>query len=64
MLNLTSDRLDYGDQLRAPAGYTFDQAIATTYSLDLETLIAASLALNLDQTLEGDLSGEKIALLE
>ena len=64
MLSLTSDRLDYGDQLRAPAGYNFDKAIATTYSLELETLVAASLALNLDQTLEGDLSGEKIALLE
>jgi len=64
MLNLTSDRLDYGDQLRAPEGYTLEQGLATTYSLDLEALIAASLALNLDQTLEGDLSGERIALLE
>ena len=64
MLSLTSDRLDYGDQIRAPAGYILDQGIATTYSLDLEALVAASLALNLDQTLEGDLSGEKIALLE
>jgi hypothetical protein len=64
MLNLTSDRLDYGDQLRAPPGYALDRGIATTYSLDLETLVAASLALNLDQTLEGDLSGERIALLE
>lgn len=64
MLDLTADRLDYGDQLRAPPGYVLDRGIATTYSLDLETLVAASLALNLDQTLEGDLRGERIALLE
>ena len=64
MLNLAIDRLDYGEQLRAPAGYSLDQAIATTYSLDLEALIAASLALHLDLTLEGNIAGEKIALLE
>jgi hypothetical protein len=64
MLSLTSDRLDYGEQLRAPAGYRLDLGIATTFSLDLEALVAASLALNLDQTLEGDLSGERLALLE
>lgn len=64
MLNFSSDRLDYGDQLRAPPGYVLDGGIATTYSLDLETLVAASLALNLNQTLEGDLRGERIALLE
>lgn len=64
MLGLTKDRLDYGEQLRAPVGYRFDLGIATTYSLDLEALVAASLALNLDQTLEGDVSGERLALLE
>lgn len=68
MLKLETDRLDYGDQLRAPPGYVLHSAIATTYSLDLETLAAASLALSLDQTLEeeeeGELSGERVALLE
>ncbi len=64
MLSLTSDRLDYGEQLRAPTGYRLDLGIATTFSLDLEALVAASLALNLDHTLEGDLSGERLALLE
>ncbi|MBB2984668.1 phospholipase D family protein [Paraburkholderia tropica] len=68
MLTLENDRLDYGGQLRAPAGYALHSAIATTFSLDLETLAAASLALTLDQTLEeeeeGELSGERVALLE
>lgn len=68
MLKLETDRLDYGDQLRALPGYALHSAIATTYSLDLETLAAASLALTLDQTLEeeeeGELSGERVALLE
>jgi len=68
MLKLESDRLDYGDQLRAPLGYALHSAVATTFSLDLETLAAASLALTLDQTLEeeeeGELSGERVSLLE
>lgn len=68
MLKLERDRLDYGGQLRSPPGYTLHSAIATTFSLDLETLAAASLALTLDQTLEeeeeGELSGERVALLE
>ncbi len=64
MLKLNSDRLDYGEQLRAPSGYTLDLALATTFSLDLEALVAASLALSLEQTLEGDVGGERIAVLE
>jgi hypothetical protein len=68
LLTLENDRLDYGGQLRAPPGYALHSAIATTFSLDLETLAAASLALTLDQTLEeeeeGELSAERVALLE
>ncbi|GJH21785.1 hypothetical protein CBA19CS22_34605 [Caballeronia novacaledonica] len=68
MLKLETDRLDYGDQLRAPDGYRLHSALTTTYSLDLETLAAASLALTLDQVIkeddEAELSGERLALLE
>jgi len=64
MLSVTSDRLDYGELLQAPAGYKLNLGIATTFSLDLETLVAASLALNLSKTLEDDISGERLALLE
>jgi len=52
LLTLENDRLDYGGQLRVPPGYALHSAIATTFSLDLETLAAASLALTLDQTLK------------
>ncbi|MDI4633203.1 hypothetical protein J7U46_09110 [Pelomonas sp. V22] len=64
MLNLHSQRLDYGEQLRAFDGYELDLGVATTFSLDLETLVAASLSLGLDLTLEGDLRGERLAFLE
>jgi hypothetical protein len=64
MLSVTSDRLDYGVLLHAPDGYKLDLGIATTYSLDLETLVAASLALSFNETLEEQISGERLALLE
>lgn len=64
MLNPHRDRLDYGDKLRAPEGFTLSHGLATTYSLDLETLLCLPLALSFDSTLEGDLQGEKLALLE
>lgn len=40
-------RTVYGQSLRPPGGYRFDAAVATTYSLDIETAIAASVALAL-----------------
>lgn len=64
MLNPESDRLYYGEQLTPPDGYTFDSAIATTYSLDLDALLAVPIALCFHDTLDGDLKGEKLALLE
>jgi len=64
MLNPHTDRLDYGDKLRAPEGFTLSHGVATTYSLDLETLLCLPLALSFDSTLEGDLQSEKLALLE
>lgn len=58
-------RVLYGESLAAPSGYVFDAAVATTYSLDFETALAApvSLALfaaeNRDEILE-----QPLALLE
>jgi hypothetical protein len=37
----------YGDSLRAPEGYVFDAGVATTYSLDFETALAAPVSLAL-----------------
>ena len=64
MLDCKKDRLDYGDQLRPPAGYQFDRAIGATYSANLDTVLSLPVALVFGHTLEGDLSGERVELLE
>ncbi|HBN9984846.1 TPA: phospholipase D family protein [Pseudomonas aeruginosa] len=64
MLNPHADRIDYGDKLTAPEGFTLSHAVATTYSLDLETLLCLPLALSFSCTPEGDLKADKLALLE
>lgn len=64
MLSPNKNRLDYGEQLNPPIGYGFDAAIATTFSLDMDTLLAAPIALCFGDTLEGDIKGEKLAILE
>ena len=64
MLNSEKDRLDYGEQLRPPAGYELEAAIATTYTLDLNTLLAIPIALCFSDSLDGDLKGEKFALYD
>ncbi len=58
------DRLDYGEQLNPPLGFEIDVAIATTYSLDLNALLAVPVALCLNGNFDGDLKGERLALLE
>lgn len=64
MLNPRDNRLDYGDQLRPPEGFQLSAAIATTYTLDLETVLALPIAMSFNTTLEGNLQGENMALLE
>lgn len=64
MLDTSRDRLDYGGSLMPPEGYMIDAAVATTYSLDLDALLAAPIAMCFNNTLEGDVKGEKLALLE
>lgn len=64
MLAPEVDRLDYGEQLNPPPGFEIDVAIATTYSLDLNALLAVPVALCFNGTFDGDLKGEKLALLE
>ena len=43
MLKPKADRLNYAELLKPPEGYRLLAAVGTTYSLDLETLVAASL---------------------
>ena len=56
MLNPNNDRLDYGQILSAPDKYKLDFAIGTTYSLDLDALVGASLALGLSEDTDSKLA--------
>ncbi|MCP3669460.1 MAG: hypothetical protein GY814_03285 [Gammaproteobacteria bacterium] len=64
MLDYKNDRLDYGMQLVPPEGYALDRAVATTFSLDLDTLLSIPVALHFSQTLDGKLTGERFQVLE
>ena len=52
MFRPDEDRLDYGNELLPPEGFHFVRAVATTYSLDFETLIAALVPLALKGDIE------------
>lgn len=54
------------DAFRPPAGYQFDRAIGTTFSLDLHALLVAPLALAAFdwETPDGRLPDDPVALLE
>ena len=57
------DRISYSNILLPPAGYKLDQAVGTTYSLDLETLTAVSIALGLREEMDGDLLKNPASML-
>lgn len=63
MLNLTNNRLNYGDILLGPNNYHLDFAIGTTYSLDLDSLVGVSLAL-LSGEIDSDMLNNKVLLLD
>ena len=52
MLRPESDRISYAAELTPPEGYRLERAVATTYSLDLETIVAAAIPLGLSQELD------------
>ena len=64
LLNPNYDRLDYGQILTPPTGCTLDFAIGTTYSLDLDALVGASLALGLSEETDSILMNNPVCLLE
>ena len=64
MLNPNNNRLDYGSILSPPINYELDFAIGTTYSLDLDSLVGASIALGLSQETDTILRNNPIFLLE
>lgn len=64
MLNPNNDRLDYGQILAPPTRYNLDFAVGTTYSLDLDALVGASLALGLSEETDSELMNNPVCLLE
>lgn len=64
MLNPNNDRLDYGQVLAPPDKYRLNFAIGTTYSLDLDALVGACIALGLSEETDSDLMKNPICLLE
>ncbi|MGN0114653.1 MAG: hypothetical protein ACI396_04960, partial [Acutalibacteraceae bacterium] len=64
MLNPNYDRLDYGQILTPPDGFSLDFAIGTTYSLDLDALIGISIALGLCEETDSVLMKNPVCLLE
>ena len=64
MLNPNYNRLDYGQILAPNPGYSLDFAVGTTYSLDLDALVGASLALGLSEETDSELMNNPICLLE
>ena len=64
MLNPNNDRLDYGQVLSPPLNYKLDFAIGTTYSLDLDALVGACIALGLSEETDSELMNNPVCLLE
>ena len=64
MFRPSNDRLDYSKMLTPPYGYETVFAVGTTYSLDLNALIGASIALGLSESIDSELKDNPIYLLE
>ena len=59
----SKDRVNYGETLLPPIGYFLEKAVGTTYSLDLETLTAISIALGLVEDTDSELMNNPIGML-
>ena len=64
MFRPKEDRLNYGQLLVPPVGYTLDLAVGTTYSLDLETLMAVSIAFGIQESTDSSLTNNPFAILK
>jgi hypothetical protein len=64
MLQPNNDRLDYGNLLMPPEGFQLDNAIATTYSLDLDALISIPVALYFAHSLDVNLKQDVVQVLD
>ena len=59
----SKDRINYGEVLMPPVGFRLERAVGTTYSLDLETLTAVSIALGLIEDTDSELISNPISML-
>lgn len=64
MFNPNQDRVSYGQELLPPEGFRFVRAVATTYSLDFPTLIAALIPLGLGGEIDDVEMQNPVALLQ
>ena len=64
MLNVKHNRLNYGEMLTPPAGYSLAKAIGTTYSLDLFALLAIPVSMFYSKSMEGDFSQNRYDVLD
>ena len=64
MFKPKEDRLNYGQLLVPPVGYTLVRAVGTTYSLDLETLMSVCIALGIQESTDSSLTKNPFAILK
>ena len=64
MFKPKEDRLNYGQLLMPPVGYTLVKAVGTTFSLDLETLMSVCIALGIQESTDSSLSNNPFAVLK
>ena len=64
MFKPKEDRLNYGQLLMPPVGFSLVRAVGTTYSLDLETLMSVCIALGIQENTDSSLTKNPFALLK
>ena len=63
MFRTDYDRLNYGEIIKPPYGYSLNKAIGTTYSLDLEALTGIAISLGLTEDTDSQLRNNPIGML-
>lgn len=64
MFKPKEDRLNYGQLLLPPVGFTLVRAVGTTYSLDLETLMSVCIVLGIQESTDSSLTKNPFAILK
>lgn len=64
MFKPKEDRLNYGQLLLPPVGFTLVRAVGTIYSLDLETLMSVCIVLGIQESTDSSLTKNPFAILK